>query len=50
MADWTELIQQDLLECGLEGDVEAVPILANYLDLLARWNATYNLTAVRTSR
>jgi 16S rRNA (guanine527-N7)-methyltransferase len=32
---------------GLDPDAAQVSVLSSYLDLLQRWNATYNLTAVR---
>ena len=34
-------------ECGVELDTDAVRRLIGYLDLLQRWNSTYNLTSVR---
>lgn len=33
--------------CGLNPDARQLQALADYLALLQRWNATYNLTAVR---
>jgi len=36
-------------ELGVALSVEASERLLDYLDLLARWNATYNLTAVRVA-
>jgi 16S rRNA (guanine527-N7)-methyltransferase len=43
-ADSAEGIRQDLIAVGLEGDVEAAHALAAYLQLIVRWNRTYNLT------
>ena len=36
-----------VVELGLPADPQVVDKLLGYLDLLQRWNATYNLTAVR---
>lgn len=41
-------LRTGLAALALPGDI-APPLLA-YLDLLARWNRTYNLTAVRDPR
>lgn len=41
-------LEAGLRELGLDAD-HAAPLLA-YLALLARWNATYNLTAIRDPR
>lgn len=35
------------VQCGLVGTPGQIKALADYLALLQRWNATYNLTAVR---
>ncbi|MER3546171.1 MAG: 16S rRNA (guanine(527)-N(7))-methyltransferase RsmG [Rhodanobacteraceae bacterium] len=49
-------VDRDLLRCQLEDGLAALGLqlpagaierLLDYLDLLTRWNATYNLTAVR---
>jgi len=39
-------LQRGLAALGLDADALAPPLLA-YLTLLARWNRTYNLTAIR---
>lgn len=40
-------LEQGIAALGLALPDGAVPRLLDYLDLLVRWNATYNLTAVR---
>lgn len=40
-------LQAGLAELGLAPGADAGERLLDYLELLARWNATYNLTAVR---
>jgi 16S rRNA (guanine527-N7)-methyltransferase len=40
-------LQAGIAELGLAPDAQASEQLLDYVDLLARWNATYNLTAVR---
>ena len=40
-------LEQGIAALGLSLPAEAVPRLLDYQALLARWNATYNLTAVR---
>jgi len=42
-------LQQAAEQLALELDTATVDRLLSYLDLLQRWNATYNLTAVRDS-
>ena len=42
-----EALQHAALAMGLALDAGAAAQLGRYLDLLLRWNATYNLTAVR---
>lgn len=37
----------DLQACGIDASAAQVQTLWHYVALLARWNATYNLTAVR---
>lgn len=37
----------DLQACGVDASAAQVQTLWRYVELLARWNATYNLTAVR---
>lgn len=43
-------LRAGLIELGLAAPATALDALLNYLDLLVRWNATYNLTAVRDPR
>jgi 16S rRNA (guanine527-N7)-methyltransferase len=45
-ADLRETLHRGLVSLGLDADALAPPLL-DYLALLARWNRTYNLTAVR---
>src|SRR5687768_1034403 len=45
-ADLRETLHRGLISLGLDADALA-PRLLDYLALLARWNRTYNLTAVR---
>lgn len=45
-ADIEPLLRTGLEELGLDADALSAPLLA-YLALLLRWNATYNLTAIR---
>jgi 16S rRNA (guanine527-N7)-methyltransferase len=40
-------LEQGIAALGLTLPMEAVPRLLDYLALLQRWNATYNLTAIR---
>ena len=40
-------LEQGIAELGLTLPADAVSRLLDYQALLARWNATYNLTAVR---
>ncbi|HKT30820.1 16S rRNA (guanine(527)-N(7))-methyltransferase RsmG [Dyella sp.] len=40
-------LEQGIAALGLTLPTEAVPRLLDYLALLQRWNATYNLTAIR---
>jgi 16S rRNA (guanine527-N7)-methyltransferase len=40
-------LRTGLAELGVAAGADACERLLDYLDLLARWNATYNLTAVR---
>lgn len=40
-------LEQGIAALGLTLPAEAVPRLLDYLALLGRWNATYNLTAIR---
>lgn len=42
-----ELLRRDCQTLGLTVDDEALDRLQQYLDQLARWNRTYNLTAIR---
>ena len=42
-----QLLDRGLAELGLELDATARARLLQYVDLLVRWNAHYNLTAVR---
>lgn len=48
LSDLRPLLESGLRELGLDS-AQAEPLLA-YLALLARWNKTYNLTAVRDPR
>ena len=41
-------LSEVMTQLGLPAAPEAVDRLVEYLELLQRWNATYNLTAVRT--
>lgn len=53
MADALPSDLRPMLESGLAGlglDAAHAPRLLDYLALLARWNATYNLTAIRDPR
>ena len=43
------LLRDGLDQLGLDADALSAPLLA-YLALLLRWNATYNLTAIRDPR
>jgi 16S rRNA (guanine527-N7)-methyltransferase len=43
-------LRAGLIELGLAAPAAALETLLDYLDLLVRWNATYNLTAVRDPR
>jgi 16S rRNA (guanine527-N7)-methyltransferase len=45
-ADLRETLHRGLISLALDADVLA-PRLLDYLALLARWNRTYNLTAIR---
>lgn len=45
-----QLLQRGLLALGLEPAVSAVENLLHYVDLLGKWNRTYNLTAIRDPR
>lgn len=47
MADVKEQIAALCAQCGLQPSATQLQALADYLALLQRWNATYNLTAVR---
>ena len=40
-------LEQGIAALGLDLPAAAVPRLLDYVDLLVRWNAAYNLTAVR---
>jgi 16S rRNA (guanine527-N7)-methyltransferase len=40
-------LEQGIAALGLQLPAEAVPRLLDYQALLQRWNAAYNLTAVR---
>jgi 16S rRNA (guanine527-N7)-methyltransferase len=40
-------LRAGVAELGLAPSAQAVELLLDYLELLSRWNATYNLTAVR---
>lgn len=40
-------LEQGIAALGLALPAQAVPRLIDYLALLTRWNAAYNLTAVR---
>lgn len=42
----TEALQRGLQSLGAEAPPGAVPALAEYLALVAKWNRTYNLTAI----
>lgn len=42
-----DAIRRDLIAIGLEDDLDAAPALAAYLELLERWNRTYNLTGAK---
>jgi len=48
-ADLRDTLHRGLISLGLDADALA-PRLLDYLALLARWNRTYNLTAVRDPR
>ncbi|MFT4257260.1 MAG: 16S rRNA (guanine(527)-N(7))-methyltransferase RsmG [Pseudoxanthomonas sp.] len=48
-ADLREQLHQGLIALGLDADA-LTPRLLDYLALLAKWNATYNLTAIRDRR
>ena len=45
--DQVEAIRGDLLALGLDRNLIAAPALGAYLQLLARWNRTYNLTGTK---
>lgn len=46
--DWLDDVGHALASAGLEAEKRQEQQLATYLSLLATWNATYNLTALRT--
>ncbi|HEX5373926.1 MAG TPA: 16S rRNA (guanine(527)-N(7))-methyltransferase RsmG [Aquabacterium sp.] len=48
MADWSERIPAVLAQVGLTASPRQLEQLAGYMALLQRWNATYNLTALRS--
>ena len=43
----TDKLQQGLQQAGIKLDVSVQQKLLDYIDLLGKWNRTYNLTAVR---
>jgi 16S rRNA (guanine527-N7)-methyltransferase len=43
----SQQLEHGIRALGLELPSEAIPRLLDFLDLLVRWNKTYNLTAVR---
>ncbi|MBI1394424.1 MAG: 16S rRNA (guanine(527)-N(7))-methyltransferase RsmG [Betaproteobacteria bacterium] len=47
MSTLGQRIEQGLHQCGLESPAGAVDKLVAYLALLEKWNAVYNLTALR---
>lgn len=49
-AELGQLLQRGLLALGLEPAESAVENLLHYVDLLGKWNRTYNLTAIRDPR
>ncbi|MFT3755375.1 MAG: 16S rRNA (guanine(527)-N(7))-methyltransferase RsmG [Pseudoxanthomonas sp.] len=48
-ADLREQLHRGLIAVGLDADALSLRLL-DYLALLAKWNATYNLTAIRDPR
>jgi 16S rRNA (guanine527-N7)-methyltransferase len=47
MADLEEPLRQGLVQLSLTLDDTQVRLLLDYLELLAKWNQAYNLTAIR---
>lgn len=50
MADFKEVLQQALDECGLKAPLSTIDNLCRYYELLIEWNARMNLTALTESR
>lgn len=49
-AAWIELLRTGAAELGVALSDEQIERLADYVALLAKWNAVYNLTAIRDPR
>lgn len=45
--DWRQLLPPGLIQLGLELPADGAVKLLTFIELLVKWNATYNLTAVR---